>query len=78
MEVPRETIQTQRQNIPSSEGLGATDGNAGADGGGVQRYGVSLDPEGNIIEFNGQEVGQEGIQKESVKKESRQKVISFY
>ena len=75
MEVPRETIQAQRQVLPSGEGLGLTDGNEGVDGGGIQQLGVNLDEEGNIIQIHGQEVktSQEGVQKES-----HQKVISFY
>jgi len=75
MEVPRETIQTQRQVLPSSEGLGNPDGQQGADGSGVQRYGVSLDAEGNVTELHGQEVQ---IRQEGQQKESHQKVISFY
>ena len=72
MEVPRETIQAQRQVLPSGESLGVTDGNEGINGSGVQRFGVTLDENGNITEFNGQEIGKESQQ------EKVQKVISFY
>jgi len=75
MEVPHETIQAQRQVLPTGQSLGATDGQEGNNGSGVQRFGVTLDPEGNITEFNGQEV-QKG-QQESQQKEVK-KVISFY
>ena len=71
MEVPRETIQAQRQVLPSGESLGVTDGNAGINGSGVQQLGVSLDPEGNITEIHGQKV-------EESQQEKVQKVISFY
>jgi hypothetical protein len=77
MEVPRETIQTQRQVLPSGENLGAENSNQANHEGGVRQLGVSLNENGEIIEIHGQSV-QEGHQKESVQKESVQKVVSFY
>lgn len=73
MEVPRETIQAQRQVLPASQSLGVSDGQAGDNGSGVQKFGISLDEEGNILEIHGQAVEEKGQQEESV-----QKAVNFY
>lgn len=80
MEVPRETIQTQRQVLPADRSIAAPDGQTGDHGGGVQRFGVTLDEDGNAIEVLGGETSEEkGVwQEESQQKESQPKVLSFY
>ena len=82
MEVPRETSQVhqaQRQVLPSGEGLGNPDGGDGNLTGGVQKFGISFDEEGNIVELNGSPYsGQTTPSGQEVQEEIVQKAISFY
>jgi hypothetical protein len=74
-EVPRETIQTQRQVLQTSESLGATDGQERDNGSGVQRLGVTLNEEGEVTEIHGQALK---FKEEGVQKEIHQEVVNFY
>lgn len=73
--------QAQWQVLQGGDGFTPSDGQGGNNGASLQRLGVTLDEDGNIIEFNGQAVSATQTRTQSHQKEVKKevkKVVSFY